>query len=138
MAKFQLIVKGESGKYTRGDCAVIDLDGDTIEEARASARLQLVGDRTLWQAGWRKNYDNEMELVVWLNPDDALDLYHGVLLNPDRETEVVHQAWIVQVAEHVGLDTLRNEVRDWTVEQRQTLQADPEYQEYMRLKRKFG
>lgn len=138
MAKFQLIVRGESGKYTRGDCAVIDIDGDTLDEARAAARVHLVGDRKLWQAGWRKDYNDEMKLVVWLNPDDALDLYHGVLLRPDREAEVVHEAWIVEVGEHVDVDTLRNEVRDWKVEQKRTLEQDPEYQQYIALKRKFG
>jgi hypothetical protein len=138
MAKYQLIVQGESGKYTRGDCATIDLDGTTIQEARESARILLVGDKTKWDARWGKDWRGDMVLQVSLDLDDALDLYYGVLLEPDREREVVHKAWIVEVTEFVDTDALRTEVAQWKAQQQATLQQDPEYLEYLRLKKRFG
>jgi hypothetical protein len=147
MPKYELIIRGERGKYTRGDCMVIDLAGDTLDEALKSAELQLVGDRKSWRAGWSDSFNfgppEQLQLVgahgkklrVWLNPDGEVDLSHGVLLEGE---EAVQEAWIVEVMGSVNLVKLREEIQKWTLQQYKALEQDSEYQEYVRLKQKFG
>lgn len=132
--KFQLIVQGERGKYTRGDSLVIDLQGDTLEEAKKDAERQLVGEHSWWTSAWLNDYTGHMKLHVWLDGEDRLE--HAPLL--DEYAEHVYVAWIVTVAETVDLDALRTEIAAWTEQQRIAKTQDPDYQEYLRLQKKFG
>ena len=136
MAIFQLIVRGQSGKHTRGDCVAIDLTADTRVAAIAEARILLIGDPAKWEAKWHRSvYGDKLDLEVWLDPDG--EAYYGVLLHP-RADEQVCAAWIVQTDVAFSIDDLKGEIETWIEAQRKTMQQDPEYVEYMRLKSKFG
>ena len=140
MSKYQLIVRGERGRHVRGDCAVINLKAESLEGAQEEARLNMVGDRSMWLAKMQKDHSGKLVMNVWLHPDDALydrmELPCGVIF--DHQDEVVFEAWIVQVATLVPLDSLKKEIANWKDEQKELLEQDPEYQEYLRLKNRFG
>jgi len=134
MAKFQLIVKGESAKYTAGDSVVIDMDATTIEEAREEAKIRVGGDPSMWKGAFR---DYGGEFHMYLDPaDEFYSKYdHCVVLDRD---EKVYSATIVEVHETVELKSLHDAIRDFTVEEKRRLERERDEAELKRLQEKLA
>jgi len=138
MAKFQLIVKGETPKYTAGDSQVIDLDATTIEEAREEAEVRVGGDPSMWRGAFEQSYGNSPpNFRVYLDPGDAFyDKFdHCVVL--DRE-EKVYSATIVEVHEEIDVRSLRDKIRDFKVEEKRRMERERDEAELRRLQQKLG
>ena len=133
MPKFQLIVKGESAKYTAGDSQVIDLDATTLEEARVEARTRVGGDPAMWSG----QINRSGGFQLYLDPaDEFYDKYdHCVVLDRD---EKVYSATIVEVHETVDLGSLHDKIRDFTVEEKRRLERERDEAELQRLQQKLG
>lgn len=134
--KYQLIAKGERHKHGFGNCRVYDLEAQTHEEAEKEARILLYGDSKKWRVSWHKRWQQERVVRVDLDPGDNIRLHTDILL--DGEYCEVQNAWIVEVREHFDIPTLRQEIDDFRETNRHKLEGDPEYQEYLKLKSKFG
>ena len=133
---FQIIVKGESAKYTAGDSIVINLDATTLEEAREEAKIRIGGDPKMWKGGWGHGV-GQSGFHMYLDPEDNFyDKYdHCVVL--DRE-EQVYSATIVEVHEEVDLQELRDKIREFTVEEKRRMERQRDQAELERLQRKLA
>lgn len=127
--KFQLIVQGEQGEHIRGDSQVVDLEGDTPEEAMAHARRLLVGDKDQWVGTLTKDWRRVQGIEVRLSDDGVEPLTPGA--------EYVFSAQIVEVHESVDLDALRGEVSQWSNEEMARLETERDKAELERLRRKL-
>lgn len=137
MAKFQLIVKGESAKYTAGDSVVIDLDATTIEEACEEAKIRMGGDPDMWKGGWRKSFSGPDDFRVYLDPEDEFygKYDHCVVLDRDEQ---IYSAHIVEVHDAVDLGRLRDKIRDFTVEEKRRMERERDEAELERLQKKLA
>lgn len=134
--KYQLVVRGEHGKYTRGDCAVYDLRAQTEEDAEKEAKRFLYADPTKWEAKRKKDWRGNQVIVVDLDPGDEIRMHDDILL--DGRDEPVHAAWIVEVRGHFDIKGLQQEIEDFKESKRPELENDPEYQKFLELQKKFG
>lgn len=139
MPQYQLIVqrayyKGQQKTYA------IDLDGDTIEEARLSARTQLYGNPDNWRGKLVKGtFSSIPELEVHLNAEDEDHPHYGFLMGVGDSCIPIQSATIVEsTGETLDIPAMQKELDHWTVEERRRLLADPEYQEMLRLQAKFA
>lgn len=138
MANFQLIVKGEAAEYTAGDSVVIDLDATTIEEAREEAKIRVGGDPSMWAGAFERSYgSNPPNFRVYLDPEDEFygKYDHCVVLG--RE-EKVYSATIVEVHDAVDLGALRDQIREFTVEEKRRKERERDEAELRRLQQKLG
>lgn len=134
MAEFQLIVKGESGKYTDGDSKIIDMDATTIEEAREEAKIRLGGDPSMWEGSFGRN-DNEFR--VYLDPADEFYMKYDHCVVLDRD-EHVYSAHIVEVHDTVDIKELQDKIRDFTVEEKRRMERERDEAELKRLQQKLA
>lgn len=135
MGEYRLVVQNR-GPNSRSDCRLFDLKGSTAAEAAADAERLLVGDRSQWKMEWIKTHLRDEKVpYVHLDPEGHLD--HGALLSPGAN-EPIEGAWIVEVVGPVDVAALQTEIEGWSERQKASLKQDPEYVEYLRLKKKFG
>lgn len=138
MAKFQIIVKGEKAKYTAGDSEVIDLDATTLEEAREEAKIRIGGDPEMWSGSFERSYgNNPPNFRVYLDGDDDFYEKYGHSTIIGRE-EVVHSVHLIEVHEEIELKPLRDEIRDFTVEEKRRRERERDEAELKRLQQKLG
>ena len=136
MPNYQLIVRGEYGKYTRGNCAVYDLSSTTLEEAVEESKRRLYGDRSQWKVEWGRRFSGEnREPVLQLDPEDSIRMTGNILFEDEEE---VVAAWVVESHHVIDLGALRKEMSDFKDAGAEKLGEDPEYQQYLALKKKFG
>lgn len=130
---FQLIVKGESGKYAAGDSQVIDLNATTIDGAREEAKIRLGGDPSMWKGSWTAGG----QFYLCLDGDDAFyhRYGHSTLLGRDAR---VYSASVVEVHEIVELKPLRDAIRDFTVEEKRRKERERDEADLERLQKKLG
>lgn len=135
MAKFQLIVKGESAKYTAGDSQIINLNATTIVEAREEAKIRVAGDPELWVGGISRGMNPRFHM--YLDPEDEFyEKYdHCVILDRDETT---YSVTIVEVHEAVDIKALKDKLRDFTVEEKRRLELERDQAELERLQQKLG
>jgi hypothetical protein len=136
MPKFQLIVRGEEPQHTAGDSIVIDMNASTIEEAREEAKWRLRGDPALWSGGFAQ-FSRADDFRLYLDPEDKFYGRAGHCVVLDRE-EDVHSATIVELHEAVDLKSLRDEIRDFKVEEKRRAERARDEAELQRLQQKLG
>jgi len=104
---YQLIVKGEQGKYVLGDSSVVDLPAETLEEAKEQAKEVLYGFPSKWGVSLQHNGRIRFYLDGY---DDVYNKYEaGPFLS---EHQRVYSATLVKVEEVVDLEPLRNEISE--------------------------
>lgn len=134
MGLFYLVVRGESGKYTRGDCVVIDLNCKDIETARERAEFNLIGDPDRWEGSLsgRGLHTGELSFIPYFS--NASGDYGAML---DRGEEV-HEAFIVEAIEPINIDALRKRMSAWGEKEETRLRKNLRRAKYEELKREFG
>ncbi len=135
MAKFQLIVKGETAKYTAGDSVVINLNATTIAEAREEAKVRVAGDPELWVGGMSRGLNPTFHM--YLDPEDEFYSKYDHCVILDRE-EATYSVTIVEVHATVDIQTLKDKLRDFTVEEKRRLERERDEAELQRLQTKLG
>jgi hypothetical protein len=142
MPQYQLVVHREYYKNQQKTYA-LDLDGDTIEEARAHAKLLLYGDPSKWQGKLVSSSSfmssGPPDLEVQLDPEGEIDPHYGFLMGVGNSRIKITSATLVEVTgEELDIPGMQKELDTWAFEEKQRLLADPEYQELLRLKKKFA
>lgn len=122
---YYLVVEGETGKYTRGNSAVICLKTTDLDAARKNARLVICGDKEQWSM-------YELDCVGSVYKKFGV----GCLL-PDLD-EPVLSARIVRLCEDVDLDCIRQEIETFQERCFEAVTREADLQELKRLREKLG
>ena len=138
--KYQLIVQREYFKNQQKTYA-IDLEGETIEEARTHAKQLLYGRPDKWEGkleSWSTRF-GDPGLKVCLDPEGTVDPYYGFLMGPLDQRIPITSATIVEVTgETLDIDAMQQELNDFYKAERQRLIDSDEYQQYLELQKKYG
>ncbi len=154
-SKYQLVVRGQGGKYSSEDCCVYDLEAQTREEAAEEAKVHLYGHRDQWKVEPVKNKHRRDEKIIrgprgivrWTTVKDGL----SVQLDPNGaisgnngsfyvEAEGVAAAWLVETHGHFDIEGLRQEIVDFRESKRDGVEKDlAEYEaRFAELKKEYG
>jgi len=133
MPTYQLIVQREYFKNQQKTYA-IDLEGDTIEEARAHAKQLLCGNLET-----RSFRVDAPALKMSLDPEGTIDPYYGFLMGPRNHCIPITSATIVEVTgEALDINAMQQEIDNFYDAERQRLISSKEYQKYLELQKKYG
>lgn len=134
MPTYYLILTRKRAAHVGSDTKIVELEGETLEEARGDADRQLRGEPANWHAEARPCAGIGLNIHFFLNAGQR-----GALLSPaffPYET-----AQIVQVVDDRPSLRFHEELTVWADAEKQKLSAqfdaDPEYQEFLRLTKKF-
>lgn len=140
MPTYQLIVQREYFKNQQKTYA-IDLEGETIEEARDHAKQLLYGHPDKWvgKLETRSFRVDEPALKMSLDPEGTIDPYYGFLMGPRDQCIPITSATIVEVTgESLDINAMQQEINEFYDAERERLLNSKEYLQYLELQKKYG
>lgn len=133
--KYYLILTRKRQVHVGHDTEIVELEGDSLEQARADADQQLRGDPEKWRSKAQAHGLGLLHVIFDLNPEGS----RGTLLRP--EFLPFETARIVQVVDERPSLEFYAEMKTWAAAEekrvRAKFDADHEYQEFLRLYKKY-
>lgn len=140
MPQYQLVIHREYFKNQQ-KTYVLDLEGDTIEEARVHAKQLLYGHPDKWEGKLEpvSFRPNDPDLKMHLDPEGTIDPYYGFLMGPGNSRIPIESATLVEVTgEGLDIEAMQTELDVFhDAEKKRQIESD-EYRQYLALKEKYA